>query len=557
IQDGCGDEDHNDDEDDEGEDSETGAARRVPPWLKEIFICKVAEANIHNADGIPCLYESGSFWFPTVLTFFLLRRGRPLPEKLYSPRLFLWDPQSLVEGGIGCPLCGRKLSRNGHVPYPRRVVDLDQSFWIIRYQYRCPSCITSKSGKSGNRVFRSWDKRIIARLPLDLQHEFPARLSWWSGISHSAFSLMRSCFQNGMGAKQFSDALRVQHVRRHDLLHLMYLAYIQSQRDRLSFHGCLFPSFPPFDDHSPDGYCGYVPSSQWLRDMYDDFISEHEDQLNQHTSMLTGQVCAIDHSHKITKHIFKLNGVEIYCGLLTVTNEKGEIRVCNLVPTKSHSQFELALVRMRESLELYGHSQPLLFYTDNMADKQFLEASFPSLRRDVIPVEKHAHLEPLQIPNDVQIYVRATAATIDAAVLSIIDRIPEDGYLTVGFDTEWNVDLANPDAGRSPPAIIQIAVGNQIHIFQVGPMLASGGLPMQLRTFLANPRVRKAGHMVDVDLEYLQKASGSSQKFVGGLDLAQFAKQRNIIRDACLGLSDLCAIVLKQRLNKNVPARVS
>src|SRR6266516_5264262 len=94
-----------------------------------------------------------------------------------------------------------------------------------------------------------------------------------------------------------------------------------------------------------------------------------------------------------TKHIAKVNGVPTYPGLLTVTNEKGEIRVCALVATKSHSQFEIALKSMQESLHLYGHSQPAIFYPDNMADKQFLEASFPSLREDIIPVEKYAHLD--------------------------------------------------------------------------------------------------------------------------------------------------------------------
>jgi len=69
-------------------------------------------------------------------------------------------------------------------------------------------------------TFRSWDSRIIAKLPVDLALEFPVQLSHWSRITLSAFHFMRSCFQNGMGAKQFSDSLRVQHLRRHDELHL-------------------------------------------------------------------------------------------------------------------------------------------------------------------------------------------------------------------------------------------------------------------------------------------------------------------------------------------------
>jgi hypothetical protein len=72
------------------------------------------------------------------------------------------------------------------------------------------------------------------------------------------------------------------------------------------------------------------------------------------------------------KHIAKVNDEQVFIALLTVTNEKGEIRVCNLVATKSYSQFELALNRMRESLERYGHDQPAIFYPDNMSDKGFL-----------------------------------------------------------------------------------------------------------------------------------------------------------------------------------------
>lgn len=107
-----------------------------------------------------------------------------------------------------------------------------------------------------------------------------------------------------------------------------------------------FKPFLPFEDKSPDGLQGFVPSSQWLRDVYDSLIEEHQAEFNQHMSMLTGTICGIDHSYKLAKHVSKVDGVPVFTALLTVTNEKGEIRVCNLVATKSHSQFELALQRI-------------------------------------------------------------------------------------------------------------------------------------------------------------------------------------------------------------------
>ncbi len=155
-----------------------------------------------------------------------------------------------------------------------------------------------------------------------------------------------------------------------------------------------------------------------------------------------------------------------------MTNEKGEIRVCNLVATKSHSQFELALARMRQSLDLYGHRQPTLFYTDNMADKQFLEACFPSLREDVVPVDKYSHLDRLLLPEDVYVFVRETPQSIDQAILTIMDRQSnETGEIVVGFDVEWDVDLLR-GPGRSQVAVIQIAFQKQIYIMRVCHILA-------------------------------------------------------------------------------------
>lgn len=256
----------------------------------------------------------------------------------------------------------------------------------------------------------------------------------------------------------------------------------------------------------------------------------------------------------------KINGVEIFVGLLTVTNEKGEMRVCNLVATKAHSQFELGLKRMQESLVLFGHKQPHVFYTDNMADKAFLESSFPSLRENITPIEKYAHLPLLTIPNDwTRAVVRNTPAAITTDILRLVDQIPTDGQkLTVGFDTEWNVDLsAGSGHQRSHTAIIQIAYDRQIYIFQIGHMLEQNTLPAQLIAFLANPQVQKAGRQVQVDLRALQRECGSHRPFVGGVDLAQLAKERQVVAQATVSLSDLCAVVLKSRLNKNVPTRVS
>lgn len=265
----------------------------------EIFRAHVEESKERDADKLPALYRSGTFWFPTRSLYFLLRSRIPTPQRQYNPRFFLWDPLALFN--IPCPLCKTCLIRHGHIPYPRRVVDFTAAFWIIGYRYKCSTCKNPRTRKTGTVTYQSWDARIINSLPADLRAEFPARLSRRSGISNTTFHFMRSCFQNGMGAKQFSDALRVQHLRVYDQIHLQFLQYIQSRRYDISDwpHSHTFAPFLAFDDTSPDGYRGFVPSSAWLRDMYDTFMGEHIADIDQHTAMLSGEICAIDHSHKV------------------------------------------------------------------------------------------------------------------------------------------------------------------------------------------------------------------------------------------------------------------
>lgn len=67
---------------------------------------------------------------------------------------------------------------------------------------------------------------------------------------------------------------------------------------------------------------------------------------------------------------------------------------------------------------------------------------------------------------------------------------------------------------------------------------------MQLVTFLANPHVKKVGRSIAQDLQQLQEESKSMRLFVGGVDIAHLAKEKSVINNAHISLSDLCAKVL-------------
>jgi hypothetical protein len=280
--------------DDEVDGNEKG---KLPPlWLMTEFKARLAECSSRTSNNLPKLYALGTFWFPQKSSYFLLQDNDLIPETLFRPRFFLWDPEPLVFGGIPCPNCKTKLTRHGSQNWPRRCVDLQGTFWIIGFRYKCPSCHNPISGK-GTVTFSSWDSRILHSLPATLACEFPARLSYRSAISHETFAFMRSCFQNGMGAKQFADALRVQYIRRYDALHLQYLEEIFNRQEGVGKK--IFDPFLPFNDTSLRGFHGFVPSDKWLGKMYDRDMLLHEAEFNQHTAMLPADICAIDHSHKV------------------------------------------------------------------------------------------------------------------------------------------------------------------------------------------------------------------------------------------------------------------
>ncbi len=78
--------------------------------------------------------------------------------------------------------------------------------------------------------------------------------------------------------------------------------FLMSRRLSLDrWWGPKFESFLPFDDMSPNGRHGFIPSSQWLRDVYARHIEDHQAEINQHTAMLPADICAIDHSHKASQ----------------------------------------------------------------------------------------------------------------------------------------------------------------------------------------------------------------------------------------------------------------
>ncbi|KAK0222338.1 hypothetical protein IW262DRAFT_1448324 [Armillaria fumosa] len=397
------DEDLPDDKDDDGdgheapnddEDHDLPPSICPPPsWLMASFKAnlQVMKDSVigHGASIKITIYEHlRSFWLPRNDTFFILQQCDISPSLLYNPCFFYWDLLALVDQ-IRCykPTCFGHLTRHGYWHRPCCIIDLEDAYWLMGVWYKCSCCAVT---------LQSWDARVLTKLPETLAGQFPTHLTHHSGMSDSVLILMRCCFQNGMGAKQFSDSLQVMHCHRYKMLEVKYLQIIESRAKASTSLHQMYQPFPSFDDKKDRGLNTIIPSAQWCHDMYDNFIETHEHEYHQHTAMLSGKVLAIDHSFKICKHIAKIAGETVFSGLLTITNEFGQIHVCDLVPTKAHFQ----------------------------------------------PITRHGDLGTMELPSQVKVVVQKSTSQIEATVLLLIASMPEneESVLVVGLDSEWSLN---------------------------------------------------------------------------------------------------------------------
>ncbi|KAJ7351607.1 hypothetical protein DFH08DRAFT_935178 [Mycena albidolilacea] len=432
-----------------------------------------------------------------------------------------------------------------------------QSFWVpqkaniflLRGDLRSKAAAGKPTAEAmyNARLFY-WDPRYFAEIACPAC----AYLSHRGAMAKPVFEMMWTVFHYGLGSKQFSNSLQVLHRLHFDKLHTQYLdgviAWAKAYPEKMpQDQPLVFTEFSSFGD--PKGYSRFVPSSSWLRMMYDVYIEEHGAAMDQQAAMKSLRLGAIDHHYKTTKQIMKINGESVFAATLTLTNEFGEARVLAFAATSAHNEFESALQKVKQNLDLYGLSQPEAIFTDNpAADKQFLENIFDSLTKHVVPVEKYPGMEHFDLPDGVDIRISRSAAEIENELAKIMHDLntddPED-KLVVGFDAEWNVDTTL--RASHPTAIIQIAYKSWVNIFQIGHFKRK--LPMALINFLSTGQIIKAGRAIKQDLSRLEEETNHGS-FCGAVDLARMAKDSRVISDARMGLADLCARILGKRLEK-------
>jgi len=207
--------------------------------------------------------------------------------------------------------------------------------------------------------------------------------------------------------------------------------------------------FSTFADKSK--YDGAVPTGKYLANMYKLFHERIRSHLDKEVKKRGATRLHWDVSYKEAKHLCQYKGKPVFKGLVTATNEHGEIRIQFHIVTDSHEQMSAAIAAFRQTTEAYGQPPVKLFFTDNPSgDKAFFQSAIPSLLESQARFDAAAAnagsdeaINELALSHVLEGNIRVantlpdinsviTALRTHLAVLPLENRV-------VGLDCEWRV----------------------------------------------------------------------------------------------------------------------
>ena len=105
-------------------------------------------------------------------------------------------------------------------------------------------------------------------------------------------------FLHGIGPVPFASTIWVNYIHHFEHLHPEYLEMIYECEQSVAAK--LLPKFKPFGEFGNcNGYAGFLPSLQYFRNFYVQFISSHAQEMDQYIAMLSAWLLQIDHSFKV------------------------------------------------------------------------------------------------------------------------------------------------------------------------------------------------------------------------------------------------------------------
>ncbi|KJA22002.1 hypothetical protein HYPSUDRAFT_202494 [Hypholoma sublateritium FD-334 SS-4] len=299
-----------------------------------------------------------------------------------------------------------------------------------------------------------------------------------------------------------------------------------------------YTSFGNFSD--PEKYAGFVPSESFLTQMMNRVIEQEEPDANQHTSCISPDQIAIDDSHKINKHIAKIDGVPVFNALWTFMDSR----------ITAHEERNGPLKGVSESIKRYGYSPPQIAFSDDpLKDKGLLHEHFPTLAEKLTPMSAAHGYSALVLPDSASITFIGSAALVNSALLTILAPLEDSSAanICVSVDAEWNISRTE---GVS---ILQVTSHAKSDLIFIIPVYRFKTLPTALSRLLTSKRVFKIGSNIKGDITRLRKQfpAISDQSQTDLIDLKDFCITRGLVTRKEPGSLDiLCKKLLNCYLEK-------
>lgn len=278
------------------------------------------------AGGYNDQVKAGNSWImppdPVITLRAALMDGKnPSPDVFYYPRIYIFEPHVMYPGiKVACPLCNKESKPKGWAHSPRRIVDMDDCFFLQSRRYEC----TSESCKHHFTAASSTE--CMQAFPRFIQLCFPALLSKRSGVSVSLLSLISKSVDHGIGPTALAAMVKENHTLRHTVFETQYYniiqtyltgqqLYVYSFRQKLKDDSSVVPKFSSFAEKT--GYSGFTPSAPYLMSVFLRDTERKRAYFDLEVQRRSGKVYSFDHSFKVTKHIHKVNGTKTFEGLHT------------------------------------------------------------------------------------------------------------------------------------------------------------------------------------------------------------------------------------------------
>ncbi|KAJ7875171.1 hypothetical protein B0H14DRAFT_2568940 [Mycena olivaceomarginata] len=301
------------------------------------------EETVH---GKPLCYIPGDFFDRPLHPVFALERSKDTvgldAGQLYLRNVFVWLPYLLPghPDKFKCT-CGKHLSKNGfnEDPIARRVRDMPSDFFLLTNRFICDS--RRENFRGCGKSHQGTDSHIIAHLPRFVQAAFPAYISARGAISKLMMSQMSNTFASCFGPAPFSELVsEIQH-RSHADGELMYLAAAE-------FYGRSgVKPYSTFND--PNGYAGILPSVQYIKALFTDYIAAHRIFVGRDIATFSLGIAKADHTFDVVPQAlgWDKGTTCLQCSDSVAIENHMNDALTDLIPTASSSQLSLVALAIK------------------------------------------------------------------------------------------------------------------------------------------------------------------------------------------------------------------